>query len=116
MNWRQDRDVLINDFKKLVTQSKDLIDFTEITYEDLNTGVAESISSNNFPEIISFAKPEPEPEVVAAPVEIKKPEPVAAANNNKKETAIVKKAPAPVSEDSFDMGIPDFGEAFDNEP
>jgi len=114
MNWRQDRDVLINDFKKLVTQSKDLIDFTEITYEDLNTGVAESISSNNFPEIISFAKPEPE--VVAAPVEIKKPEPVAAANNNKKETAIVKKAPAPVSEDSFDMGIPDFGEAFDNEP
>jgi len=114
MNWRQDRDVLINDFKKLVTQSKDLIDFTEITYEDLNTGVAESISSNNFPEIIFFAKPEPV--VVAAPVEIEKPEPVAAANNNKKETAIVKKAPAPVSEDSFDMGIPDFGEAFDNEP
>lgn len=114
MNWRQDRDVLINDFKKLVTQSKDLIDFTEITYEDLNTGVAESISSNNFQEIISFAKPEPV--VVAAPVEIKKPEPVAAANNNKKETAIIKKAPAPVSEDSFDMGIPDFGEAFDNEP
>ena len=60
------------------------------------------------------------PVVVAAPVETKKPEPVAtpvaAANNNKKETAIVKKAPVPVSEDSFDMGIPDFGEAFDNEP
>ena len=79
----------------------------------MNTGVDESISSNNFPDIISFAKPEPV--FFAAPVESKKPEPVAAANN-KKETAIVKKAPAPVSEDSFDMDIPDFGEAFDNEP
>ena len=110
VNWRQDRDVLINDFKALVTQSKDLIDFTEITYEDLNTGVAESISSNNFPEIISFAKPEPV--VVAAPPkkEEKKPESVA-----KKET-VVKKAPAPPSEDSFDMFEPDFGAAFEAEP
>jgi len=54
INWRQERDVLINDFKKLVTNSKDVINDTDITYEDLNSGVAESISSNDYPEVITF--------------------------------------------------------------
>lgn len=62
MNWRQDRDVLINNFKKLVTQSKDLIEDTDISYEDLNSGIAESISSNDFPEVIKFG-PQPKPVV-----------------------------------------------------
>jgi len=54
INWRQERDVFINDFKRLVTNSKDVINDTDITYEDLNTGVAESISSNDYPEVITF--------------------------------------------------------------
>lgn len=104
VNWRQDRDVLINDFKKLVTQSKDLIEDTDISYEDLNTGVAESISSNNFPEIISFGS-KPEPVVEPPKTEEKKPEPVAA-----------KPTPADDGDDSFEMFEPDFGAAFEAEP
>ena len=108
VNWRQDRDVLITNFKKLVTQSKDLIEDTDISYEDLNTGVAESISSNDFPELISFGpKAEPEPVKEAA-----KPDPVP---EEKKEEPEAKK-PAPADDDSFEMFDPDFGAAFDAEP
>lgn len=65
VNWRQERDVLVNDFKKLVTNSKDTVEHTDISYEDLNTGIAESISSNDYPEIVTFgAKKEAVPEVV----------------------------------------------------
>ena len=53
LNWRKERDVFINAFKKLVSSSKDLVDHTDISYEDLNSGVAEEISSNSFPELIS---------------------------------------------------------------
>ena len=63
-----------------MTISKDVIDHTDITYEDLNTGVAESISSNDYPENISFGGKKEE-----APVE---EEPV--------EEEVVEEAPAPV--------------------
>jgi hypothetical protein len=52
LNWRKERDVFINSCKKLVGASKDVIDHTDISYEDLATGVAESISSNDFPETL----------------------------------------------------------------
>ena len=59
LNWRKERDVFINACKKLVTSSKDVIEHTDISYEDLATGVAESISSNAFPETLEMSKPEP---------------------------------------------------------
>ena len=52
-----------------MTNSKDVIDHTDITYEDLNTGVAESISSNDYPEIISFGGKKEEAPVEEEPVE-----------------------------------------------
>ena len=52
LNWRSQRDVFITACKKLVNSSKDTIEHTDISYEDLATGVAEQISSNAYPEIV----------------------------------------------------------------
>jgi hypothetical protein len=59
LNWRKERDVFINSCKKLVGASQDVIEHTDISYEDLATGVAESISSNDYPETLEVSKPEP---------------------------------------------------------
>lgn len=52
LNWRKERDVFINSCKKLVGASKDVIEHTDVSYEDLASGIAESISSNDFPETL----------------------------------------------------------------
>lgn len=57
LNWRKERDVFINACKKLTTASKDVIEHTDISYEDLASGVAESISSNDYPETLDTSKP-----------------------------------------------------------
>lgn len=99
LNWRKERDVFINSCKKLVGASKEVIEHTDISYEDLASGIAESISSNDFPETLEIkqkhdtptaaeAEPEQEdepeeeeeevaPEVVEEPVEEPKSEPEA---------------------------------------
>jgi hypothetical protein len=46
-----------------------MIDHTDISYEDLNTGVAESISSNDYPEVITFGGKTEEAPVEEEPVE-----------------------------------------------
>lgn len=56
IHWRQERDYLIKQLNKLVSASKDTINHTDITYEDFGTAVAESISSNSFPEVITCKK------------------------------------------------------------
>lgn len=52
LNWRKERDVFIGSCKKLVGASKEVIEHTDISYEDLASGIAESISSNEFPETL----------------------------------------------------------------
>jgi len=94
VNWRQERDALVNDFKKLVTNSKDTVEDSDISYEDLNTGIAESISSNDYPEVVTFgAKKEVVPEVVEEPVQ----------KVQKKKVEEVPVIPAPVEESSEEL-------------
>lgn len=81
--WRQERDKFIDSFSKLTQGSKQIVPDTAISYDDLAQGVAESISSNSFPEIIG-AKPvaevqqKEEEKVVEEPVvsakKVKEPE------------------------------------------
>jgi hypothetical protein len=54
-HWRQERDCFIGCWYKLAQGSKDTVPQTEITFEELNTGVSELISSGGFPEVISGA-------------------------------------------------------------
>lgn len=72
LKWRQERDSFIKCCTKLVSASKELVPHTEISFEDLATGVAESISSGDFPEVLNAPKVEeaqPEPEQQEAPEE-----------------------------------------------
>jgi hypothetical protein len=45
INWRKERDCFIKCWTKLVSSSDDLVANSNITYNDLCNGVAESISS-----------------------------------------------------------------------
>lgn len=56
-----------------MTQSKDIVEDTDISYEDLNSGIAESISSNDYPEIVKFGGKK-EVAVAAVVEEIEEPE------------------------------------------
>lgn len=69
IHWRQERDYLIKQLNKLVSASKDTINHTDITYEDFGTAVAESISSNSFPEVITCKKAAESQPPVSAPVQ-----------------------------------------------
>jgi hypothetical protein len=81
----------VNDFKKLVTQSKDLVEDTDISYEDLNTGIAESISSNGYPEIVTFGGKKEEDPVVEEPEE-------EVVEDEVEEAPVVEEVPEPVEE------------------
>ena len=59
LNWRKERDVFVKACIKLTTSSKEVIEHTDISYEDLNSGVSESISSNDYPEMLEKTKPAP---------------------------------------------------------
>lgn len=52
-HWRQERDCFIGCWTKLAQGSQDTVPHTDITFEELNTGVSELISSGGFPEVIA---------------------------------------------------------------
>ena len=52
-SWRQERDSFIKSWTPLINASKDVVPETEVTFEDLSSSIAEIISSNDLPEIIS---------------------------------------------------------------
>lgn len=55
VHWRQERDCFICCWTKLAQGSQDTVPHTDITFEELNTGVSELISSGGFPETITGA-------------------------------------------------------------
>jgi len=52
VHWRQERDNFIANWTKLVIGTQENIPNLDMSYEDLNTGVLDSISSGGYPEVI----------------------------------------------------------------
>lgn len=108
LNWRKERDVFITACKKLATASKEVVDHTDISYEDLATGVAESISSNDYPETLEIPKTAPvaataveaEPEQFDEPEEEVFEEEKATAEEVYEETAPEEETPAGTVEET----------------
>ena len=55
-NWRQSRDQFISEWTKLVSGSQETIVHTDTTYEEVASGLSESISSGGYPEEVSKPK------------------------------------------------------------
>ena len=68
-HWRQERDCFISCWTKLVSGSQDEVPHCDYTFEELSTGVAESISSGGYPEVITL-KRENASSSVAKPQEV----------------------------------------------